>query len=305
MTIAQWLRWGRACLDSGLRAELTDGMADDMKDSLVDAEALLSAAIGKSTAEMIAAADWVVPDCAAENFQSLVRRRAHGEPVAYLLGQKEFWSLMLSITPDVLIPRAETELVVEETLARLAGNQATHKATILELGSGSGAIAIALASELPRATIVATDNAPAALKIAAHNARKLALESIDMGNIAMGNIEFRLGDWFHAVAAQRFDIIIANPPYIATDDHHLKRGDLRFEPRAALVSKSNGLADLKQIITTATSHLNANGMLLVEHGYEQASAVRSLFQQHQFTAITTRRDISGNERVTGGRVGGG
>ena len=163
---------------------------------------------------------------------------------------------------------------------------------LLEMGTGSGAIALALAGELPQCTIVATDSCPAALEVAQYNRRKLALE----------NIEFCPGHWFQAVPARRFDLIVANPPYIAPGDPHLHQGDVRFEPRPALVSPPDGLADLGRIIAGASAHLNPGGMLLVEHGYDQASAVRDLFKQNRFTSVATRRDLGGHERVTRGRV---
>ena len=283
MTIDQLLRWARGCLgdDSGM----------------IDAETLLSCVTGESGAALIAGARREVPGRQAGEFQSLVERRARGEPVAYLSGQKEFWSLRLKITPDVLIPRPESELLVEQVVDQvvervMAGTSRRAGAAILELGTGSGAIALALASELPHCRIVATDISPAALEVAKHNRRKLALESV----------EFCRGDWFEAVAARRFDIIVSNPPYIAPDDRHLRRGDLRFEPHSALVSARNGLADLALITSDAPFYLNAGGLLLLEHGYDQPSAVREMFGQNGFGSVTTYRDLSGHERVTGGQI---
>ena len=282
MTVGELLSWGRERLGD-------DGNEGDRNNNRNESEALLSAVTGQSTATLIAHAERPVAEHAVGEFQSLLERRAGGEPLAYLLGEKEFWSLMLAVTSDVLIPRPETELLVEEVLAR-----ASHRkiATILELGTGSGAIALALASELPHCTLVATDISPAALEVAERNAQKLDLQPI----------EFCLGDWFCAVAARRFDLIVANPPYIAPGDPHLRRGDVRFEPDSALVSAANGLADLERIIANAASSLNGCGELLVEHGWEQGAAVRALFEQNRFAAIATRRDLGGNERVTGGRI---
>ncbi len=266
------------------------------EDSLSDAEALLCAVTGQTTASLIAAAEEPVPEREAEAFQSLLERRVRGEPVAYLLGQKEFWSLTLTVTPDVLIPRPETELLVEEALAHAARHAV---ATLLELGTGSGAIALALAGELPHCAIVATDISPAALQVAERNRQKLRQK------LAPGAVEFCPGDWFHAVPGRRFDLIVANPPYIAPGDRHLRQGDVCFEPGAALVSPPDGLADLTRIIAGAPGCLNPGGLLLVEHGYDQAPAVRGLFKQNRFVAITTRRDLAGNERVTGGARGRG
>ena len=275
MTIDQLLRWAR------------ERLGDDS--GMIDAETLLSCVTGESGAALIAGARREVPGRQAGEFQSLVERRARGEPVAYLIGQKEFWSLRLKITPDVLIPRPESELLVEQVVAG-----ASHRAgaAILELGTGSGAIALALASELPHCRIVATDISPAVLEVAKHNRRKLALESV----------EFCRGDWFEAVAARRFDIIVSNPPYIAPDDRHLRRGDLRFEPHSALVAARNGLADLALITSDAPFYLNAGGLLLLEHGYDQSAAVREMFGQNGFVSVTTYRDLSGHERVTGGQI---
>ena len=282
VTVETLLNWARARLGGG-------------SDGLVDAEALLSRITGKSAASLIADNRKPVSERQAGEYKSLVERRARGEPVAYLNGQKEFWSLALAVTPDVLIPRPETELLVEEVLARVRPSRRADIldcASILELGTGSGAIAVALASELPHCAIVATDLSAAALSVAEHNRQKLALE----------NIAFCLGHWFQAVSSRRFDLIVANPPYIAAGDRHLGQGDLRFEPTAALVSPADGLTDLRLIITGAPAHLNAGGMLLLEHGYEQAAAVRDLFKRNRFVAVTTRRDFGGNERVTGGTL---
>ena len=276
VTVEELLNWARARLGGG-------------NDGLIDAEALLSRITGKSAASLIADNRRPVSEPQAVDFKSLVERRARGEPVAYLNGQKEFWSLALSVTPDVLIPRPETELLVEEVLARV---RPSRRISILELGTGSGAIAVALASELPHCAIVATDLSAAALSVAEHNRQKLAL----------GNIAFCSGSWFQAVSGRRFDLIVANPPYIAAADPHLGQGDLRFEPASALVSPPDGLTDLGLIITGAPAHLNAGGMLLLEHGYEQAAAVRDLFKRNRFVSVATRRDFGGNERVTGGTL---
>ncbi len=261
----------------------------DDNDGRNDAEALLSAVIDQSVATFIAHPQQPISEDEVADFQSLLERRARGEPVAYLLGQKEFWSLTLNVTPDVLIPRPETELLVEEVLAHAA----RHKvADILELGTGSGAIAVALAGELPQCAIVATDISAAALEVAKRNAQPLGWE----------RIEFCSGDWFDAVAARRFDLIVSNPPYIAPDDPHLQQGDVRFEPDSALVSPPNGLADLERIIIGTPGYLNAGGTLLLEHGYDQSAAVRALLKQNSFVSIVTRRDLGGHERVSGGRI---
>lgn len=274
MTIADLLHWGRSRLGGGRAGS-------------VDAEVLLSHSTGRCGASLLADARGRVSRNLVGNFESLVERRAGGEPVAYLSGQREFWSLELGITPDVLIPRAESELLVERVLAHAAHRDV---ATLLELGTGSGAIALALASELPRCAIVATDISPAALEVAERNRRKLAL----------GNLEFRLGDWFEAVPARRFDMIVSNPPYLAPDDRHLRQGDLRFEPQLALVSPPDGLADLAAIIANAPAALHDGGMLLLEHGHDQAAEVREMFARAGFASIASHRDLGDNERITEG-----
>ena len=278
MTVAEWLGWGRQRLGG-------DG-------GLIDAEALLSFVTGKPVAALIADAAHPVPEGQGGDFRALVERRARGEPVAYLSGQKAFWSLPLVVTPEVLIPRPESELLVAEVLANATDGGV---ASLLELGTGSGAIALALARELPRCAIIATDISPGALGVARRNRAALAC----------GNVGFRAGAWFDAVAAQRFDCIVANPPYIAPGDPHLGRGDLRFEPTLALVSPADGLADLQRIIVGAPQYLNPGGMLFVEHGWDQASAVRDLMKQNRFTSLATRRDLAGHPRVSGGRIRGG
>ena len=276
MTIADLLHWGRARLGGG-------------RAGLVDAEVLLSRCTGRCGASLLADARRRVNLGLVGNFKSLVERRASGEPVAYLSGQREFWSLELGITPDVLIPRAESELLVERVLAH-AARRGRDVTTLLELGTGSGAIALALASELPHCAVVATDISPAALEVAERNRRELAL----------GGVEFRLGDWFEAVAARRFDMIVSNPPYLAPDDDHLRQGDLRFEPKLALVSPPDGLADLAAIIANAPAALHDGGMLLLEHGHDQAAAVREMFARAGFASIASHRDLGGNERITEG-----
>ena len=254
-----------------------------------DAEALLCAVLDQSVTTFIARPQQAINEHAVADFQSLLERRARGEPVAYLLGQKEFWSLTVNVTPDVLIPRAETELLVEEVVAHASRRRV---ANILELGTGSGAIALALTKELPQCAMVATDISVAALKVAKRNAQQLGLQ----------RIEFCSGDWFGAVPMRCFDLIVANPPYVAADDPHLQRGDVRFEPDSALVSRCNGLADIERIIVGAPDHLNAGGTLLLEHGYDQSAAVRALLKQNRFTSIVTRRDLGGHERVSSGQV---
>jgi len=284
MTVADLLREARACLAAA---------GGDGVDARVDAEILLARATGLGAAAIVANAERGVPGAPAAAFQALVARRAGGEPVAYLTGRKEFWSLELTVTPAVLIPRPETELLVEQALACAAGRRGLR---VLDLGTGSGAVALALAFELRGCAITATDSSPAAIAVARANHRKLAA-----AQPGSGAVEFRIGDWFAALPeGERFDLIVCNPPYIAPHDPHLRQGDLRFEPRAALVSARGGLADLAKIITDAPPRLNPGGALLLEHGHTQAAAVRDMLSRHNFTAIATDRDLGGHERVTHG-----
>jgi len=220
--------------------------------------------------------------------RELIERRRKGEPVAYLTGRREFWSLELTVTPDVLIPRPETELLVEQALVRIPPD-ATRR--IADLGTGSGAIALAIASERPHCRVTATDASPAALAVARGNARRLGI----------GNVEFREGEWFAPLAGLTFDLIVSNPPYIATADPHLMQGDVRFEPRAALVSGGDGLDAIRLIAVQASAHLQHGGWLLLEHGYDQAAAVRAILGTNGLTDITSVADLAGHARVTAGR----
>jgi len=296
-----------------LAAGTGDGTGANADDLHRDAEILLTHATGLTVAAQVANPNRRVPPAQAEAYRELVRRRATGEPVAYLTGRKEFWSMELTVTPAVLIPRPETELLVELAL-EFARRRGHDELRILELGSGSGAVALALATELPGSHITATDSSAAALEIARTNHRRLSNPAADDtgdddGGIAPGNfatVEFRIGDWFNALpAGAKFDLIVSNPPYIAPDDPHLRQGDLRFEPRAALVATHAGLAALAKIIAAAPAHLNPGGALLLEHGHTQAAAVREMLARQNFTAPKTHPDLAGHARVTGAVTSGG
>jgi release factor glutamine methyltransferase len=217
--------------------------------------------------------------------ESLARRRLAGEPVAYLTGWREFWSLELEVTPDVLVPRPETELLVERTLAAIAG---LVRPAVLDLGTGSGAIALAVATERADAAVTATDASPAALAVARRNATRLGL----------ANLRFFAGDWFAPVAAERFDAIVSNPPYVAEGDAAL--AGLAHEPRSALVTGPDALAALAAVTAGAAARLAPGGRLLLEHGTAQGAAVRALLAAAGFERIETRRDLAGHERVTEG-----
>jgi release factor glutamine methyltransferase len=258
-----------------------------------EAEVLLGAALGRSRAWLLANPDERVLDCeATDRYEALVTRRAHGEPVAYLLGEKEFWSLPLRVRPGVLVPRPETELVVERALEHLPADRDLE---VLDLASGSGAIAVALASERPRCRVVATDLASAAVEATRENALRLGLGD---------RVVVLQGAWFEPVADRRFALIASNPPYIALDDARVEPGVRRYEPAAALFAGPTGLEALQVIATGAPRHLRSGGWLVVEHGDEQGAAVRALFTAAGFQDVHTFRDLSGHERCTEGWLGG-
>jgi len=222
-------------------------------------------------------------------FKNLLNQRADGIPIAYLTGQREFWSREFKVTPEVLIPRPDTELLIETSLNLLSKIPAPK---ILDLGTGSGVIAITLALELPYVQILAVDKSTAALNIAQENA------NIHICN----NIEFQISSWFQSIATQKFDLIVSNPPYIAATDPHLQTGDLRFEPQTALIAGTTGLDDIKEIVSNSAQYLTCNGWLLIEHGCTQKSAVQTLFQQYGYQNIQTYQDLSLLPRVTVGQL---
>jgi release factor glutamine methyltransferase len=217
-------------------------------------------------------------------FQTLLTRRLEGVPIAYLLGSREFYGRPFAVSPDVLIPRPDTELLVELALERIPPDRSVD---VLDLGTGSGCIAITLALERPLARVTAVDRSSAALAIAQRNA-----EILD------ARVEFLTSDWFERLDGKRFDLIVSNPPYIAESDPHLNDGDVRFEPRNALVSGVDGLDDLMNLISLAPRHLTREGWLLLEHGYDQGPACQTLFSQHNLRNIDTLADLSGHPRVT-------
>lgn len=259
-----------------------------------EAEILLGTALGRSRAWLLAHGDERILDCdATDVYESHLTRRSRGEPIAYILGEKEFWSLTLAVTPAVLIPRPESELAVELALARLPQ---AGPARVLDLGTGSGAIALALAQERPLAQVVGTDVAEAAIELARYNAARLGL----------GNVEFRAGSWFEPVAGERFDLVVSNPPYIAADDPRVEREVRLFEPPGALYSGTDGLDALRLVIAGAAAHLVPGGGLVLEHGDRQGEDVRQLLGRHGFERVATHRDLAGLDRCTAGQrpVGG-
>jgi len=249
----------------------------------LDAELLLAHVLDVPRPAIIARDDRVLTPEELGDFERLLARRVAGEPLAYLTGEKEFWSLALKVTPDVLVPRPETELLVEWALELLPARESVR---VLDLGTGSGAIALALARERPAARVVATDVSGAALAVARSNADRHGIT----------NVTFMEGSWFAASPAA--DLIVSNPPYVAERDPHLD--DLRFEPRLALTS-GDGLDAIRAIVQGAAHHLNPRGWLVLEHGAAQGAAVRELLARAGFAAVETRRDLAGLERVTGGR----
>lgn len=255
-----------------------------------EAGMLLAHVLGQDRAWLYAHGEAVLPEDAMAALEALVRRRLAGEPVAYLTGRRGFWGLDLAVGPGTLIPRPETELLVELALERLDPG---HDARVADLGTGSGAIAIALARERPRARVLATDISTRALALARCNAGALGPGA--------SRVEFRHGDWWEALAGECFDLVASNPPYIAEDDPHLARGDLRFEPRAALASGPEGLDAIRAIIDGASAHLRPGGWLLLEHGCDQGGAVRALLAQAGLAEIATARDLERRERVSRGR----
>ena len=257
------------------------------EEALREAEILVAHALAQSRAWLFAHADDAVTDNAMSALDALTQRRVEGEPIAYLTGRRGFWSLDLEVGPAVLIPRAETELLVEIALKQIS---ADAKVDVADLGTGSGAIALAIAHERPRARVRGTDISAAALRTAEANAKRLGI----------ANVAFVRSDWFAGLRGEYFDVVVSNPPYIASGDEHLAQGDLRFEPANALVSGTDGLDAIRQIVRDAPSHLRAGGMLAVEHGFDQGETVRELLQQSGFVEIYTERDLGGRDRVSGG-----
>lgn len=253
--------------------------------SRLEARSLLAAVLGVPIERLIGHPEQPVGAAAVQRFAALAARRLAGEPLAYLLGEKEFYGRRFAVSPAVLVPRPETELLVQLALDRLRSRPA---ARVLDLGTGSGCIAITLALESPPARVLAVDRSATALAVAAANARRLGAA-----------VEFLRSDWFDAVTG-RFDLIVSNPPYVAAADPHLPA--LRHEPRQALVAGADGLDDLRRIVAAAPAHLQAGGWLIVEHGHDQAADVRALYAQAGFVEIETACDLAGVPRVCSGRA---
>ncbi|ELY2482951.1 peptide chain release factor N(5)-glutamine methyltransferase [Cronobacter sakazakii] len=249
-----------------------------------DAEILLAFVTGRTRTVILAFGETALTDDELTRLDALLARRAAGEPVAYLIGQREFWSLPLEVSPATLIPRPDTECLVEQAQARLPATPCR----ILDLGTGTGAIALALASERPDCHVTALDVIPEAVALAKRNAQRLGID----------NVTVLQSHWFSALTDARFSLIVSNPPYIDGDDPHLSQGDVRFEPKSALVADNAGLADLETLVTEARRFLEDNGWLMLEHGWQQGEAVRELFTRAGYQGVETCRDYGGNERLT-------
>lgn len=252
----------------------------------IDAQVLLCFALKKPRSYLFTWPEAELEAQVARQYQTLIERRLSGEPVAYLTGEREFWSLTLKTSPTTLIPRPETELLVETVLETVK----TPMASVVDLGTGTGAIALAIKQERPSWRVLGVDRVASAVSLAAENARNLSID-----------VPFTQGHWLTGVAPKSFDVIVSNPPYIDENDPHLKQGDVRFEPESALVSGNHGLADIQEITAQACLALSPGGFLFFEHGWQQASDVRDILNQAGFIAVVTRQDLAGRDRVTFGR----
>lgn len=282
-------------LDAVLRrcaATIAAGRGCDRGEALFEARLLAGFVTGLDATALMLRGDRAPDPHDTERLEQLCARRAAGEPVAYLVGERGFWRHRFRTAPGVLIPRPDTELVVEWAL-ELLPRDASHR--VLDLGTGTGAIALSIAAERPRAELLAVDRSETAVGLAARNRAFLVGQGAEM---CLGLWQ---GDWLAAVAPASVDLIVSNPPYIAADDPHLDRGDLRHEPREALVAAENGLADYRRLVGQAHAVLRPGGWLLLEHGFEQADAVAGLLRATGFEGIETRRDLGGQARVTGGQ----
>ncbi|MGJ8686892.1 MAG: peptide chain release factor N(5)-glutamine methyltransferase [Spongiibacteraceae bacterium] len=255
----------------------------------LDIALLLCDCLDKPRSFLYSWPEYVLSAEQAQRFHKLLCRRYAGEPVAHILGHREFWSLDLAVSNTTLIPRPDTECLVEKALA-LIGESGLENGVLLDLGAGSGAIALALASELPNWQVQGAELHPEALALAEGNRRRLGFQ----------NVHFYASNWFQSVPMQAFDLIVSNPPYIDAVDPHLQQGDVRFEPHSALVAADQGLADLYEIIRDATRYLRAGAFLLLEHGYQQATLVRRELTAQGYTSVDSGRDYGGHERISWG-----
>lgn len=270
------------------QAQLSDVLALPAKEARLEAQILLQECLKVNRAWLLTHENDVLEGTTQPFFDMLLQRRSSGEPIAYILGKREFYGLEFKVTPDTLIPRPDTETLVEVALEKIRQDKAFR---VLDLGTGTGAIAIAIAKHSPYAQVTAVDQSPNALVVAEDNAR----------NLDAGNVRFVLSDWFSALEGQTFDVIVSNPPYVAEKDPHLKQGDLRFEPLTALAAGKDGLDDIRQIISQAAQHLEPQGWLMFEHGYDQSERVSASMKTAGFSAISSIVDLAGVLRVTMGQ----
>lgn len=291
LSVEQAISWATEQLKAAEQSKvaeqhcLSSQPSQQQQSAAVDARYLLSHVIEKSFTWLKTWPETKLTQQQWQTLQSFVERRTTGEPIAYITGVKDFWTLTLKTNPSTLIPRAETELLIEQTLARLDSSAAL---TLLDLGTGTGAIALSLAKEFANSQVYGCDFQEGAVDLAIENARLNQLE----------NVHIFQSDWFSKVPKLSFDAIVANPPYVEPGDPHLQQGDLVFEPDSALVAEENGLADIRNIADKARSFLNANAPLLLEHGYNQGAQVRSILQQYGYSKINTIADLDNNDRVT-------
>lgn len=283
MTYTEWLAYAVNALQANL-------VQDPYLHPKTDANILLQAVTKRSKSAIFAFGETELNPTEMSQLETLLTPRLQGEPMAYILGEKEFWSLPLKVSPHTLIPRPDTERLVEVALEWAYKRLEIQKTLqILDLGTGTGAIALALASELgDKAQILGVD----------FKAEAVALAETNRQNLGFQNVTFLQSDWFSALENQQFDLIVSNPPYIDKQDENLKYGDVRFEPLSALVAEENGLSDLQKIIQNAPLYLANNGALMLEHGWQQAQAVQQIFQQYQWDEIASFQDYGGNDRLT-------